>query len=38
MTDTQLAFIANSLGVMTMILIVVYHYVAVNDRSAVKSN
>ncbi|KAI9498862.1 hypothetical protein BDB00DRAFT_866933 [Zychaea mexicana] len=30
LTDTQLAFIANSLGVATMILIVVYHYVAVN--------
>ncbi|KAL0094278.1 Oligosaccaryltransferase-domain-containing protein [Phycomyces blakesleeanus] len=30
-TDNQLAFIANSLGVMTMLLIVVYHYVSIND-------
>lgn len=32
-TDTQLAFIANSLGVATMVLIVVYHYVSVNDSA-----
>ena len=31
-TDTQLAFIANTLGVATMVLIVVYHYVAVNGE------
>lgn len=36
-TDTQLAFIANSLGVATMLLIVLYHYVSVNSNSKSKA-
>ncbi|ORZ25435.1 Oligosaccaryltransferase-domain-containing protein [Absidia repens] len=36
-SDTQLSFIANSFGVFAMILIVVYHYIAVNDKKSTKS-
>lgn len=32
-TDTQLTLIANSLGVITMVLIVAYHYISVNGKS-----
>lgn len=33
-TDTQLSFIANSIGVVTMVFIVFYHYLAVNDKKS----
>lgn len=33
-TDNQLAFIANSLGVITMLLIVTYHFVSVNEKKS----
>ncbi|KAI8083231.1 uncharacterized protein B0P05DRAFT_536609 [Gilbertella persicaria] len=32
-SDVQLSLIANTLGVVTMVLIVAYHYISVNDKS-----